>query len=154
MSYLILKTFHVLMVTLFLGAGLASVFFKLMADRTKDTAVIAATTHHLVIADMVFIVPSVFLLPLTGLMMLEWSVAADWIKAAFVLYGLAGVPWLVAVKLQLDMRRLAREAHEQQKPLDPSYWLKTKIWAALGAPSFTCAMLIVFVMVNKRLPWA
>lgn len=152
-SYLALKTLHVLFVALFLGAGFASVFYKLMADRTGDTAVIAATMKHLVLADLLFTVPSVIALPLSGLAMLDWSVSAPWIKPALVLYVMAGVPWLIAVKLQLDMRRLASAAHTKQTPLDPSYALKTKQWLALGFPSFTFSLLIIFLMVNKRLPW-
>jgi uncharacterized membrane protein len=152
-SYLTLKTLHVLFVALFLGAGIASVFYKLMADRTGDTAVIAATMKHLVLADAVFTIPSVIGLPVTGLAMLGGSVSLPWIKSALVLYVLAGIPWLIAVKLQFDMRRLACAAHTEQTPLDPSYTLKTRVWLALGFPSFGFSLLLIFLMVNKRLPW-
>jgi len=152
-SYFALKTVHLLLFSLFLGAGFASVFYKLMADRTGNTRIIAATMRHLVIADLAFTVPSVIGLPFTGLAMLGWEFSMPWVRIALVLYCLAGIPWLIAVKLQYDMRRLACEAEKQVSPLSAEYFRKTKIWAMLGVPSFAFALLLVYVMVNKHLPW-
>ena len=124
-----------------------------MADRSGSVAVIAATMRHLVIADLVFTVPAVIGLPFTGLAMVSWDVSIGWVQTAIVLYVLAGLPWFVAVKLQLDMRRLANDALASGSELPASYWLKTKIWAALGVPSFAFALLVIYLMVNKTLPW-
>ena len=153
MTYFTLKTIHIVFVTMIFGSGMAIVFFKLMADRTGDPRIVAATMEHVVIADLVFTLTAVIGLPLTGLAMLGWTIPFPWVHTAFKLYALAGIPWVVAVKLQYDMRRLAREAVAEEKPLGPSYWLRTKIWAALGLPSFTFAVLLIFLMVNRRLPW-
>ena len=46
MAYVVLKTLHVLSVTLFFGAGLASVLVKLHADRSGDPRVIAFAQHR------------------------------------------------------------------------------------------------------------
>lgn len=151
-SYLTLKTLHILFFALFLGAGIASVFYKVMADRTGEMAVIVATLRHLVVADLILIVPSVIALPLTGLMMLGWDISAPWVRMALLLYVLAGMPWLLAVKLQLDMRDLAIAASREGRGLDPRYARKSRRWLALGLPSFGFSLLIVFLMVHKGLP--
>ncbi len=143
-----------LLFALFLGAGIGSVFYKIMADRTGNVRVIAATMRHLVIADLIFTVPAVIGMPVTGMIMLNGDYSAPWVMTAFKLYVLAGIPWLIAVKLQYDMRRLACDAAEQDTALSPDYARKTRVWKLLGIPSFAASVLLVYVMVFKQLPWA
>ncbi len=143
-----------LLFALFLGAGIGSVFYKIMADRTGNVQVIAATMRHLVIADLIFTVPAVIGMPVTGMIMLNGDYSAPWVMTAFKLYVLAGIPWLIAVKLQYDMGRLACDAAEQDTALSPDYARKTRVWKLLGIPSFAASVLLVYVMVFKQLPWA
>jgi uncharacterized membrane protein len=151
--YLILKLNHLLFFTLFLGVGIGTVFYKLMADRSGKVQVIATTMRHVVLADFIFTMPAAIGLPLTGVAMLHGDLSAPWVTTAFTLYVLAGIPWLCAVKLQLDMRRLACMAAEQGTDLSDDYWRKTKIWGLLGIPSGVATLLLVYLMVFKQLPW-
>lgn len=155
-SYVLLKTAHVVFATLFLGAGLASVFYKVMADRTRDTRVVAATLAHLVVADAAFTVPAAVGLPVTGALMVhvaDWGWSTPWVVAALVLYVVAAGPWLVALVLQVQMRELARASLAARQPLPHLYHAKGRLWLGLGVPSFAAALAIVLIMVAKRVPW-
>lgn len=154
MLYAALKTVHVLAVTLFFGAGLASVLVKLHADRTGDARALAFAHRTVVLADWVFTIPSGVLLPLTGFWMvwiadLEWR--GGWVAVGTALYAIAGLCWVPAWVLQFRMRDAAEEAARTGRPLPPEFARWTRIWAALGAPAFVAAVGAVYVMVAKGL---
>ncbi len=152
MTYLVLKTLHILSVTLFFGAGLGSVFVKLHADRTGDAHAIAFAHRTVVLADWLFTIPSGVLLPLTGFWMV-WLVGYDWqhgwIAMGLGLYVIAGLSWLPAWRLQFLMRDAAVESARAGTPLPAAYTTWTRVWALLGIPSFLATVTAVFVMVAK-----
>lgn len=152
MVYIVLKTLHILSVTLFFGAGLASVLCKLHADHTGDPRAIAFAHRTVVLADWVFTIPAGILLPLTGFGMV-WTVGyqwrTGWIALGIGLYAIAGLCWLPAWWLQFKMRDAADEAVRTGQPLPPEYKRWTKIWAVLGLPAFVAAVGAVYVMVGK-----
>ncbi|MBI4568932.1 MAG: DUF2269 domain-containing protein [Planctomycetes bacterium] len=163
-AYQLLKTAHILLAASLLGAGLCSVFFKVAADRTGDARVVAQAMRAVVRADFCFIFPAILGLPLTGFAMLffdalaRWPTPAPldippWIYLSLVLYLFAGAPWVLAVRLQLEMRQLAESAAETGAPLPQAYAAKSRRWAALGVPSFSCSLFILYVMVTKVVPW-
>ncbi|MFZ5478606.1 MAG: DUF2269 family protein [Myxococcota bacterium] len=154
MLYAALKTAHVLAVTLFFGAGLASVLLKLHADRSGDPRAIAFAHRAVVLADWVFTIPSGILLPLTGYWMVaiagyDWR--SGWVGWGLVLYVVAGVSWLPAWGLQFRMRDAAERAARTGEPLPAEYHRWTRIWALLGIPAFVAAVGAVWVMVAKGL---
>lgn len=157
MTYLVLKTVHVLGAVVFLGTGLGSAWFKLRAGRSGDLAVIAWTDREVVRADWIFTVPAGLTMPLTGLWMawllgLPWS--TPWVAFGIGGYALAGLCWLPAAALQLRMRALSSQALSAGQPLPPAWHDAQRIWLVLGFPSFLAAVATVAVMVLKRLPWA
>lgn len=154
MLYVALKTVHVLAVTLFFGAGLASVLVKLHADRSGDVRVIAFAHRTVVLADWVFTIPSGLLLPLTGYAMvwttgMEWR--SGWVAVGAGLYAVAGLCWVPAWILQFRMRDAAEAAARDGGPLPPAFARWSRTWAALGAPAFVAAVTAVYVMVAKGL---
>jgi len=154
-SYPLLKTIHVLSMSLFFGAGLASAIVKLRADRTKDPRVIAFVLGHIVWADWLFTIPSGVLLPITGLWMVVLAglpFTRPWIVLGIGFYAVAGLTWLPAAVLQLRMRRAADQALSTGQPLPPEYWRWTRAWIGLGIPSFGAALFTVYVMVTKHVP--
>ena len=154
MAYVVLKTLHVLSVTLFFGAGLASVLVKLHADRSGDPRVIAFALRSVVFADWVLTIPSGVMLPLTGFGMV-WIAGHDWrsgwLAVGTVLYVVAGVSWLPAWRLQFRMRNAADQAVRAGAPLTSDYARWTRIWALLGVPAFIATVGAIWVMVAKGL---
>jgi uncharacterized membrane protein len=157
MSYINVKTLHILSMVLLFGTGLGSAFYKWMADRSGNVAHIAVTNRHVVLADWLFTTPTVIFQPLSGLWMLHmvglpWT--APWIVASLVLYGIAGVCWLPVVVLQIRMQRLADIAVATDAPLPAAYWRMARVWFWLGVPAFVAMVLVVVLMVGKHIPWS
>jgi uncharacterized membrane protein len=154
MSYTLLKAIHILAMSLFFGAGLASAIMKLRADRTGDLRVMVFTARHIVWADWLFTIPAGVVLPVSGLWMahqskLPWT--SGWIATGILLYAVAGLCWVPAAVLQIRMRRAAEHALDNGDSLPEQYGRWTLIWIILGIPAFLAAMLTVYVMVSKQL---
>jgi uncharacterized membrane protein len=152
MMYALLKLAHIVSVTLFFGAGIASVVLKLRADRAGDVRDIAFALRHVVVADWLFTIPSGVLLPLTGagmVMVAGYPWSTPWIMYGFALYVVAGLCWLPAWRLQFRMRDAAEAAVRGNTPLPPEYHRWTRIWAALGVPSFFASVGAMWMMVGK-----
>ncbi|MDP1612210.1 MAG: DUF2269 domain-containing protein [Sulfuritalea sp.] len=157
MTYLMLKTLHLLSMVLLFGTGLGSAFYKWMADRSGDVAHIAVTNRHVVLADWIFTTPTVIFQPISGLWMvylLDLPLTTPWIATSLLLFVLAGVCWLPVVWLQIRMRDIAVDAAAQRKSLPPIYWRMARWWFWLGVPAFTSMVLVVALMVLKHLPGA
>lgn len=152
MSYLTLKTLHILSMVLLFGTGLGSAFYKWMADRSGHTAHMAITNRHVVLADWIFTTPTVIFQPLSGLWMvhrLGLPLSTPWIAASLALFGLAGACWLPVVVLQIRMRQLSAQAARLGGPVPPAYWRMARWWFWLGVPAFAAMVLVVCLMVAK-----
>jgi uncharacterized membrane protein len=155
-TYLLLKSLHMLSMLLLFGTGLGSAWFKWMSDRNGDLAGIAQTNAMVVQADWIFTTPTVIIQPVTGLWMLQLldlPLDSDWIIASLVLYGLAATCWLPVVWLQIRMRNLSRQALATNQPLPDQYRRYARYWFRLGIPAFLAMLGIVFLMVFKPIGW-
>lgn len=157
MTYLTLKTVHILSMVLLFGTGLGSAFYKWIADRSGDVRHIAVTNRHVVLADWCFTTPTVILQPISGVamaLMAGLPLTTPWIAASLVLYCIAGACWLPVVWLQIRMRNIAEQALESAQPLPAGYWRMARRWFWLGVPAFSAMVLVVALMVFKNLPGA
>jgi len=155
MSYLGLKTLHVLSMVLLFGTGLGSAYYKWMADRSGEIQHIAVTNRHVVLADWLFTTPTVIFQPVSGValaMMAGLPLTTPWIAASLALYLLAGACWLPVVWLQIRMQKVAESALAECQPLPPIYWRMARLWFWLGIPAFTAMMFVVALMVFKHIP--
>jgi len=139
MNYHLLIAIHLVSVILLLGVGGGSAFYKFMADRSGNLEVIVHTNKMVVLADWLFTTPSVILQPLTGVMLMQLlniSFWTPWLLTAIVLYIFAGVLWLIAVYLQLRMKKMALLAQKNEKVLGKDYFTLVNYWIYLGVFSF------------------
>jgi uncharacterized membrane protein len=152
MAYLVLKVVHILSATLFLGAGMASVFYKLTADLSGDPRAVLFASRGIVRADWVFTIPSGVVLPLTGITLCRLAgiaLTTRWVLVGFGLYTLAGLTWLPAFWLQHVLRREAERAVAEGTGPTEAFARATRRWALLGIPSFLAAVGAITVMVGK-----
>lgn len=152
MLYLLLKTIHILSATLLFGTGLGSAFYLWRAHRSGDSAVIAAVSRQVVLADWLFTTPAVILQPLTGFWMMAlagYSLTAPWLWWSLVLYLLAGACWLPVVALQMRIRKLAAIAAASQAPMPAAYHRAMRLWIVLGWPAFLSVFAVFFLMVFR-----
>lgn len=157
MTYLTLKSLHILSMILLFGTGLGSAFYKFMADMHGDVRAIYTTNKHVVLADWLFTTPTILIQPLTGYYLLQelpFPITTPWLLSSIILYLLAGACWLPVVVLQIRMRELSKLAVQQQTALTPQYFNYAHQWFWLGVPAFIAMILIVLLMVLKPTLWS
>ncbi len=152
MSYLVLKTLHILSSTLLFGTGIGSAYYMWRAHLTRNIQVIATTVKHVVFADWVFTTTSVIVQPLSGVWMAYQAgipLTTLWIWLSIGLYILAGLCWLPVVWIQLEIAKIAQECLKTQMPLPERYERLMKIWFVLGIPAFIALVIVFGLMVMK-----
>ncbi len=156
MTYLTLKSLHILSMVLLFGTGLGSAFYKWMADRSGNVAHIAVTNQHVVLADWIFTTPTVIFQPISGLWMahmLGLPLTVPWVAVSLFLFGLAGACWLPVVWLQIRMHKIAAAAAASGSlSLPDVYWRMARWWFWLGGPAFASMVMVVVLMVFKHIP--
>lgn len=155
MTYLTLKTLHILSMVLLFGTGLGSAFYKWMADRSGNVTHIAVTNRHVVLADWCFTTPTVIFQPISGVAMAVMAgipLRTPWLATSIALYCLAGACWLPVVWLQIRMQKMAEAASHASTQLPASYWRLARWWFWLGVPAFVSMVLVVALMVFKHWP--
>lgn len=155
-DYFMLKFLHVIGSTVLLGTGAGIAFFMLMAHRTGDAVVVAATAKIVVIADYIFTTTAVIAQPLTG-MFLAWeagySLHDSWIMVSLGLYVFTGLFWLPVVWMQARLRNLAVAAAAAGEPLPRAYHRLFRWWFAFGFPAFAAVLAIFWLMITRPVLW-
>jgi uncharacterized membrane protein len=150
--FLWVKWAHILSATVLFGTGLGTAFHMYATHLRGDVAAIAAMTRNTVLADWLFIATSGVVQVFTGVWMVYlagYNPLERWLVAAYVLYAVAGIFWVVVVRLQYRMRRFASVAHERGEPLPEEYHRAMKLWFILGWPAFFALIAVFALMVLK-----
>ena len=150
--FLLIKTLHVIGAAVLFGTGAGIAFFMLMANRTRDPALIAHVAGTVVIADLLFTASAIVVQPLTGIALASLEgqpLFRGWIGLSLMLYLVAGAFWLPVVFIQLRMRDLARTAAAQGAVLPARYHRLYQVWFAFGFPAFASVLGIIWLMVAK-----
>ncbi len=153
---LVLRWAHILGATVLMGSGAGIAFFMVMAQRSRDPALIAHVAGIVVIADTLFTATAAIVQPITGVLLaLEtgWDLTESWILTAIELYIVVGVFWLPVVWIQIQLRDLARAAAANNTPLPPRYHRLYRIWFAFGFPAFAAMLAILWVMIAQPDLW-
>lgn len=153
MSYLLIKTLHILSMVLLFGTGFGSAFYKWMTDRSGRLEAIVVTNRHVVLADWLFTTPTVLFQPVSGLWMLSQQglpLSTPWVAVSLALYALAGCCWLPVVWLQIRMRDISAQSLRLGHPLPQVYWQYARWWFCLGVPAFLAMVMVVALMVGKH----
>lgn len=152
-TYLAVKALHIISSVLLVGTGFGSAFYLYFAHRTRSVAVIAAVSRLVVRADWWFTTPTVIVQPMSGVWLMHtagWPLKSPWILAAIVLYVIAGACWLPVVWLQVELTKMAHDAHARgEAKLPKRYWRFAKLWERLGYPAFLAMIAVYFLMVFK-----
>ena len=147
-----LRWLHVIGATELFGTGAGIAFFMVMAHRTGDAAVVAATARIVVIADFVFTATAVVAQPVTGVLLVRsvgYSFGEGWILASIALYLFTGAFWLPVVWMQAKMRDLAAAAVAAGMPLPARYHRLYRLWFVFGFPAFFAVLAIFWLMIAR-----
>lgn len=144
-----LKVIHLVCAALFLGNVIVSGVWALLAERTRNHAIIAFSNRMVLITDALF--------TLVGAVGVVWTghgMAAQfggeaghpWIQWSYALLTFSGVIWLfVLVPIQFKQRALLMASDT----VGPEYWRLSRIWQVAGAIATVLPLPIVYFMVNK-----
>ena len=148
----LLRLVHVVGATVLLGTGAGIAFFMVMAGRTRNPALIAHVAGTVVVADTLFTATAAILQPVTGYLLVEaigWSLWEGWIVLSLALYVLTGLFWLPVVRIQMQLRDLARQSAADGCALPAEFDRLYRIWFACGFPAFAAVTAIVWLMLTK-----
>ena len=150
------KLLHVLSATVYFGAGLVIVHWKVRADRSQDVSLITWTHREIIRADRLYVVPSIIISPLTGLYLLytyglPWT--APWIVAGTAAYLFATGCGLYATHLQREMLAVAERAAAAGRAIPERFHRLTRTWALLGYPAALATLFVFWSMVTKWVPF-
>jgi uncharacterized membrane protein len=153
--YLFLKLLHLLAVVLFLGNIIVGVFWKAIADKTRDPRIMAFTMDGIIRSDRLFTMPGVFLILLGGfgaagigrlpMLHTKWIL---WSIILFTISGIAFMGWLVPI--QKKLRGVAAAAGEDASKLDwPTYQRLSAQWKMWGMIALVTPLIAMVLMVMK-----
>ncbi len=148
----LLRWLHVIGATVLFGTGMGITFFMLAAHRTRDPGIVAHVSGMVVVADGLFTATAAALQPLSGYglaRLVGWSLTEGWLLLSLGLYVFVGLFWLPVVRIQIQMRDLARRAAAAGEPLPPAYDRLFRIWFACGWPAFAAMLAILWLMTTK-----
>lgn len=152
MSYQLLKSLHLLGVSLFLGNIIVTALWKMLADRSRRPAVIAYAQRLVTLTDLVFTAPGAALILVSGLLMAGGHDAVartPWLSWGLGLFTASGLLWvLVLIPVQWKQARLAR-GFAEAATVPAEYWRLARIWAGVGALATLLPLANLYVMVFK-----
>jgi uncharacterized membrane protein len=152
MSADLLRLAHVIGAAVLFGTGAGIAFFMVMANRTRNPALIAHVAGTVVIADALFTATAVIVQPVTGWLLARsvgWPLTEGWIALSLALYLLTGLFWLPVIWIQVRMRNIARVCAAANQPLTPDYDRLYRIWFACGFPAFFAVLGIIWLMLAR-----
>lgn len=152
MSLSLLKTLHLLGVVLFLGNIIVTAFWKIMADCTRDLAVIRFAVRATNWADLVFTFGGIVLLAVAGgkMVALEGGLMqAGWLHWAYGLFIVTGLLWVgILIPVQRAQARLLYPLPREAQ-IPARYWRLSAIWAVAGSVATVLPLGILYLMTVK-----
>jgi uncharacterized membrane protein len=133
-----IKFVHVLAAAVMLGTWLCLAAFMLLAHRSANTSVVALTSRFAVQVEMT-VMAAAMAVPLVSGFPLAWAIGLSplgefWVVASLVLYVLVVAAWLAALRLEMRIRDLTREAALNSLPLADAYRRLFQTWRLLAGP--------------------
>jgi uncharacterized membrane protein len=133
-----IKFVHVLAAAAMFGTWLCLAVFMLLAHRSGNSSVVALTCQFVVSVEMMVMVAAIALQPISGIP-LAWAIGLSplgefWIVVSLVLYAVIVVCWLAAVRIEMRVRRVTRQAALDAVPLSDAYRRLFRIWCLLAGP--------------------
>jgi uncharacterized membrane protein len=152
MSYNAFKVVHLLGVVLFLGNIIVTALWKMLADRTREPAVIAYAQWLVTLTDWIFTAGGVALILIGAYGMVAvggLDLRQTWLVWGQSLFVISGVIWVaVLIPTQIAQARLAR-AFAAGGPIPDSYWRLGRRWAIWGVIATIVPLCNLYFMVFK-----
>lgn len=143
---------HILGVVIFLGNITVTAVWKVLADGTRNPAVVAYAQRLVTVTDISFTATGAGLIAVSGAMMADrfgGVDGADWLTLGVALFIASGVIWVTTqIPIQVAQARLARR-FAGEGAIPERYWRLATLWYAVGAIAIALPLVNVYVMVVK-----
>jgi uncharacterized membrane protein len=144
---------HVLGVVIFLGNIIVTAVWKVLADRTRNPAIVAYAQRLVTITDIAFTATGVVLIIVSG------QVLADdfggvfsgpfWLTLGWSLFIASGVIWVgVLIPIQVKQARLAKH-FGNEGTIPERYWRLAMLWYVFGGIATLLPLANIYLMVFK-----
>lgn len=150
--YLLLKSFHIFGVILFLGNIIVTGFWKAYADFSHDWRIIAFSQRLVTYTDIVFTTIGVIMIAVTGICMARyygfyWQV--KWIAWGLSLFIASGIIWVaILIPIQISLHRMVKTFNDKTN-IPARYWTYEKIWMIFGLIATLLPLCNLYWMVFK-----
>jgi uncharacterized membrane protein len=147
---LAIKFVHLIAAAAMLGTWLGTALFMLLAHRSDNPSVVAVTSRFVVSVEKWVMIAAVVLQPLSG-----FALAAAiglspldefWIVLSLVLYVVVVVLWVIALRFEIRIRDMTRQAALDNVPLSEGYRALFRLYATLTWPGLTGTLLLFLLM--------
>jgi len=151
-NYQLLKSVHLLGVTIFLGNIIVTAVWKILADKTKSPVIVAHAQRLVTITDYIFTAFGAALIIISGRMMsAKFGEIGDvlWLSWGWWLFIASGLIWLfILLPVQTKQAKLAK-IFSTQATIPEDYWLLSKYWAVFGMIATILPFANLYFMVFK-----
>ena len=151
MAYFYIKLIHLIFVIVFLGNITMGLFWKIIAEKSKDPVKIAFAFRGIIKADKYFTMPGVIGITLFGIglaMHAGYSLlGTGWILWSIILFTISGIVFMV--KLVPLQKKLAALASDKEKFNWDEYHKLAKQWDLWGYIALLSPWIAVVLMVIK-----
>ncbi len=152
-NYLLVKSLHIFGAVLFLGNIIVTALWKVMADRTRNPAIVAYSQRLVTITDFAFTAIGAALIFVTGRYFLAEHFGEiseiSWLSWGYWLFIASGVLWItVLVPVQIMQAKLAKE-FENKDEIPGRYWILSKVWVVVGIVATVLPLANLYFMVFK-----
>ena len=143
---------HILGVVIFLGNIIVTAVWKVLADRTRNPAVVGYAQRLVTITDTAFTATGATLITVSGLMLADRFGGVGgpgWLTLGFALFISSGVIWVTTlIPIQVLQSRLAR-SFAGDGVIPERYWRLATLWYVLGGIAIVLPLVNIYLMVVK-----
>lgn len=144
---------HIAGSVLFLGNIITAAFWKIRADLKGDPAEVHNTVKNVMLADLVFTLPGLLLIIISGVVMAVQAGyvmgGMNWLMASLILFGVTGILWAgFLIPLQKGMIRHSMQSI-RDGVISAGYKRASTYWAVGGTIATLLPVVILYFMVSK-----
>jgi uncharacterized membrane protein len=147
-----IKFVHLLAAAVMLGTWLGLAIFLVRAHWSGNTSVVALTAQFVINVELTVVASAFALQPISGFALASAIGLSPlnefWIVVSLVIYAVILGCWIAAVRIEMRIRGLTREAALNSVPLPPAYRRLFRMWCLLAVP-----ILIGMVGVYALMVW-
>ncbi len=145
-----IKFVHLVAAAAMLGTWLGVAIFMLLAHRSNNPSVVAVTSRFAVTVELRVMIAAVALQPISGFALAGAigvsPIGEFWLVLSLPIYALVVVAWIVALRTEIRIRDLTRQAALDNVPLSDAYRALFRRYSTLTWPALAGTVLLFLLM--------